>query len=70
MGESVLVGDAKDVTVREKYRVGRIAEAFLQMHQGKPLVRRAKIAVTEYDSKNDLYNTFTVTYRALLLLVG
>ena len=36
-------------------RVGRIAEVFSQMHQGKPLVRRAKIAVTKYDSKNDLY---------------
>ena len=43
------------VAVRGKYRVGRIAEDFSQIHQGKPLVRRAKIAVTEYDSKNDLY---------------
>ena len=55
VGELVLVGDAEDVAVRGKYRVGRIPEVFLQMHQGKPLVRKAKIAVTEYDSKNDLY---------------
>ena len=54
VGELVLVGDAEDVAVRGKYRVGRIAEVFSQMHQGKPLVRRAKIAVTEYNSKNVL----------------
>ena len=55
VGELVLVGDAEDVAVRGKHRVGRIAEVFSQMHHGKPLVRRAKIVVTEYDSKNDLY---------------
>ena len=43
------------VAVKGKYRVGRIAKVFSQIHQGKPLVRRAKIAVTEFDSKNDLY---------------
>ena len=55
VGELVLMNDAEDAAVREKYRVGRIAEVFSQMHQGKPLVRRAKIAMTEYDSKNDSY---------------
>ena len=32
LGELVLVGDAEDVAVRGKYRVGRIAEVFSQIH--------------------------------------
>ena len=51
VGELVLVGDAEDVAVRGKYWVGRIAEVFSQMHQGKLLVRRAKIALTDMTQK-------------------
>ena len=64
VGELVLVGDAEDVAVRGKYRMGRIAEAFLEIHQGKPLVRRANIAVTEYDSRNDIYKVEHI-YRSI-----
>ena len=49
------MGDAEDVAVRGKYWVGRIVEVFFQIHKRKSLVHRAKIAVTEYDTKNDSY---------------
>ena len=55
IGDLVLVGDSADISERGKYRVGRVAEVFPQMHNGNPIVRRAKIAVTEYDSKTDSY---------------
>ena len=55
VGELVLVGDAEDLAVIGKYRLSKIAEVFSQMHQVKPLVRRAKIAVTEYDSKKMIH---------------
>ena len=35
VGELVLVGDAEDVAVRGKYRVGRIAEVFFADASGK-----------------------------------
>ena len=50
IGQLVLVGDTEDLLTKGKYRVGRIAETFPQMHHGKPIVRRAKIAVTKFDS--------------------
>ena len=55
VGDLVLVGDAEDISKRGNYRVGRISEIFPQMHHGKPIVRRAKVAVTVYDSKSDSY---------------
>ena len=55
IGDLVLVGDSADISERGKYRIGRVAELFLQMHNGNPIVRRAKIAVTEYDFKTDSY---------------
>ena len=55
IGDLVLVGDSADISERGKYRVGRVAEVFPLMHNGNPNVRRAKIAVTEYDSKTDSY---------------
>ena len=53
--ELVLVGDSADIFERGNYRVGRVAEVFPRMHHGTPLVWRAKIAVTEYNSKTDSY---------------
>ena len=55
IGQLVLVGDSEDITKRGKYRLGRVAEVFPQLHHGKPIVRRAKIAVTVYDSATDQY---------------
>ena len=55
IGDLVLVGDSANISERGKYCVGRVAEVFPQMHNGNPIVRRAKIAVTEYDSKPDSY---------------
>ena len=55
IGDLVLVGDADDIAVRGKYRVGRIAEVFPQLHHGTPIVRRAKVAVSEYDRANNMY---------------
>ena len=55
IGDLVLVGDSADISKRGKYRVGRVAEVSPQMHNGNPIVWRAKIAVTEYDSKTDSY---------------
>ena len=51
----ILVGNSIDISEKEKYRVGKVAEVFPQMHNRNPIVRRAKIAVTEYDSKTDSY---------------
>ena len=51
----VLVGDTEDLLTKGKYRVGRVAETFPQMHHGKPIVRRAKIAVTNFDSGKGIY---------------
>ena len=55
IGDLVLVGDSADISERGKYHVGRVAEVFPQMHNRNPIVRRPKIAVTEYDSKTDSY---------------
>ena len=49
------MGDSADISKRGKYRAGRVGEVFNQMHNGNPIVWRAKIAVTEYDSKTDSY---------------
>ena len=49
------MGDSADISKRGKYHVGRVAEVFLQMHNGNPYVRRPKIAMTEYDSKTESY---------------
>ena len=54
--------DSADIFDRGKYRVGRVAEVFPQMHNGNPIVRRDKIAVTEYNSKTDSYKV-EHTYR-------
>ena len=55
IGDLVLVGDSADISEKGKYRVGRVAEVFPQMHNGNPIVRRAKVAVAEYDSITDSY---------------
>ena len=55
IGDLVLVGDSVDISERGKYRVGRVAEVFPQMHNGNPIARKAKIDVTEHDSKTDSY---------------
>ena len=49
------MGDSADISKRGKYGAGRVGKVFNQMHNGNPIVRRAKIAVTEYDSKTDSY---------------
>ena len=49
------MGDSANISEREKYRARRVGEVFNQMHNGNPIVRRAKIAVTENDSKTDSY---------------
>ena len=55
IGDLALVGDSADISERGKYCVGRVAEVFPQMHNGNPIVRRAKNAATEYNSKTDSY---------------
>ena len=60
IGKFVLEGDFADIFERGKYRVGRVAEVFPQMHHGTPLLLRVKIAVTEYDLKTDSYKVVQV----------
>ena len=55
LGQLVLVGDAKDLLTKGKYRVNRVAEIFPQMHQRKPIVKKAKMAVTNYDCDESTY---------------
>ena len=69
IGDLVVVGDFADISASGKYRVGRVAEVFPQMHNGNPIARRTKIAVTEYDSKTDStkWSIYTVTSHVLHL---
>ena len=50
IGQLLLVGDKEDLLTKGKHRVGRVAKTFPQTNHGKPIVRRAKIAVTNFDS--------------------
>ena len=55
IGQLVLVGDWEGFTKRGNYRVGRVAEVFPQTHHGKSIVRRAKVAITNYDPDTDQF---------------
>jgi len=51
----MLVEASEDIRNRGNYRVSRVAEIFSKMSRGKPIVRRAKIAVSVYDPNSDSY---------------
>ena len=46
-GQLVVMGSLEDISKRERYKLGRIEEVILQIRNGKPIVRRAKVAVTK-----------------------
>ena len=43
----MVMGSFEDISERGKYKLGRIKEMISQIRNGKPIVRRAKVAVTE-----------------------
>jgi len=55
IGQLVLVGASEDIANRENYRVSQVSEVFPKMSCGKPIVRRASIAVSVYDPNSDSY---------------
>ena len=48
-GQLVVLGAPIDITKRGSYQLGRVLEVIPQLRNGKPIVRRAKIAVARYD---------------------
>ena len=43
----MVMGSFEDISKRGRYKLGRIKEVIPQIRNGKPIVRRAKVAVTE-----------------------
>ena len=50
-----MMGDAENIGRRGHYRLGRVVEVFPQIYRGRPIVRRAKVAVTVYDPGTNSY---------------
>ena len=48
-GQLVVMGSLEDISRRGRYQLGRIEEVIPQIRNGKPIVRRAKIAVAKVD---------------------
>ena len=48
-GQLVVLGAPIDIAKRGSYQLGRVLEVIPQLRNGKPIVRRAKIAVARYD---------------------
>ena len=46
-GKLVVMGSLEDISKRGRYKLGRIEEVIPQIRNGKPIVRRAKVAVTK-----------------------
>ena len=46
-GQLVVMGSLEDISKRGRYKLGRIEEVIPQIRNGKPIVRRAKVAVTK-----------------------
>ena len=55
IGQLVMVGDAEDIGRRGHYRLGRVVEVLPQIYRGRPIVRRAKVAVTVHDPGTNSY---------------
>ena len=43
----MVMGSLEDISKRERYKLGRIEKVIPQIRNGKPIVRRAKVAVTK-----------------------
>ena len=48
-GQLVILGSLDDIAKRGNYRLGRVQEVIPQFRKGKPIVRRAKVAVSKLD---------------------
>ena len=46
-GQLVVTGSIEDISKRGRYKLGRIEEVIPQIRNGKPVVKRAKVAVTK-----------------------
>ena len=53
-GQLVVLGAPPDITKRGSYQLGRVHEVIPQYRNGKPIVRRAKIAIAKYDAEGNL----------------
>ena len=52
VGQMVLVGGPDDLNKRGHYKLGRVERVLPQFRWGKPIVRRAEIAVSTWDGKS------------------
>ena len=53
-GQLVVMGSLEDISKRGQYRLGRVHEVLPQIRNGKPIVRRAKIAVANLNDSGEV----------------
>jgi len=53
-GQLVVLGAPTDIAKRRSYKLGRVHEVIPQFRNGKPIVRRSKIAIAKYDEGGNI----------------
>ena len=53
-GQLVVMGSLEDISKRGQYRLGRVHEVLPQIRNGKPIVRRAKIALANLNDSGEV----------------
>ena len=69
-GQLVVLGAPIDIAKRGSYQLGRVHEVIPQLRNGKPIVRRAKIAVARYDQDGRVEIEHVLRDISCLRLVG
>ena len=65
-----MLGAPIDIAKKGNYQLGRVHEVIPQNRNGKPIVRRAKIAVAKYDEGGNLKIDYVLRDISCLSIVG